>query len=196
MLVASARNECGTNRETANCGRIRVLTRSSGSAKTGGNLPLRPDGGVVTQRTANPLTVARFRDSSHNSPSVPPIAFQGLRGRSANRKSRSKPDRAETVKQGSVHESGGRAAICPEPVKGPHPMTMKELEPCPFCGQSVRVRMRVDQEEWDAARVACDSHKCGALGPWVDLGDFETVSDAVSEAALRWNARASQETTR
>jgi hypothetical protein len=97
MLVASARNECGTNRETANCGRIRVLTRSGGSVRNGGFLPLRPDGGVVTQRTANPLTVARFRDSSHNSPSVPPIAFQGLRDRSANRKSRSKPDRAETV---------------------------------------------------------------------------------------------------
>jgi hypothetical protein len=38
----------------------------------------RPDGGVVTQRTANPLPRAHFRDSSHNSPSVPRIAFKGL----------------------------------------------------------------------------------------------------------------------
>jgi hypothetical protein len=44
----------------------------------------RPDGGVVTQRTANPLTVADFRDSSLNSPSVPRTAFQGLSGPSAN----------------------------------------------------------------------------------------------------------------
>jgi hypothetical protein len=38
----------------------------------------RPDGGVVTQRTANPLSLAHFRDSSRNSLSVPRIAFQGL----------------------------------------------------------------------------------------------------------------------
>jgi hypothetical protein len=45
---------------------------------------VRPDGGVVTQRTANPLPHADFRDSSHNSPSVPRIDFQGLSGLSAN----------------------------------------------------------------------------------------------------------------
>jgi hypothetical protein len=45
----------------------------------------RPDGGVVTQRTANPLPLAHFRDSSHNSRSVPRIAFQGLSAWSANR---------------------------------------------------------------------------------------------------------------
>jgi hypothetical protein len=39
---------------------------------------VRPDGGVVTQRTANPLPLADFRDSSLNSRSVPRIAFQGL----------------------------------------------------------------------------------------------------------------------
>lgn len=44
----------------------------------------RPDGGVVTQRTANPLPRPAFRDSSHNSPSVPRIAFQGLSRPSAN----------------------------------------------------------------------------------------------------------------
>jgi hypothetical protein len=43
-----------------------------------------PDGGVVTQRTANPLSRADFRHSSHNSPSVPRIAFQGLMRASAN----------------------------------------------------------------------------------------------------------------
>jgi hypothetical protein len=44
----------------------------------------RPDGGVVTQRTANPMPLASLRDSSHNSPSVPRISFQGLSGLSAN----------------------------------------------------------------------------------------------------------------
>jgi hypothetical protein len=44
----------------------------------------RPDGGVVTQRTANPLPLAHFRDSSHNSPSVPRMAFQWLMRSSAN----------------------------------------------------------------------------------------------------------------
>jgi hypothetical protein len=53
--MRALRNERGTKRETANCGRIAVLTSSSGPARNGGNLPLRPDGGVVTQRTANPL---------------------------------------------------------------------------------------------------------------------------------------------
>jgi hypothetical protein len=61
MLVAGARNECGTNRETANCGGIQVLTRSGGFVRNGGKLPQRPDGGVVTQRTANPSSFALFR---------------------------------------------------------------------------------------------------------------------------------------
>jgi hypothetical protein len=52
--------------------------------RTGLAVLKRPDGGVVTQRTANPLTVADFRDSSLNSPSVPLIAFQGLSCLSAN----------------------------------------------------------------------------------------------------------------
>jgi hypothetical protein len=37
----------------------------------------RPDGGVVTQRTANPLPRAAFRDTLHNSPSVPRAACRG-----------------------------------------------------------------------------------------------------------------------
>jgi hypothetical protein len=45
---------------------------------------VRPDGGVVTQRTANPLPLADFRDSSLNSLSVPRMAFQGLMRASAN----------------------------------------------------------------------------------------------------------------
>jgi hypothetical protein len=53
--------------------------------RTGLAVLKRPDGGVVTQRTANPLPLADFRDSSHNSPSVPRIAFQGLSAWSANR---------------------------------------------------------------------------------------------------------------
>jgi hypothetical protein len=84
MLVAAPENGRGTNRETANRGRIQVLTRFSGIVRNGGNLLLRPDGGVVTQRTANPVPQARFRDSWHNSPSVPCIAFQGLSIWSAN----------------------------------------------------------------------------------------------------------------
>ena len=44
----------------------------------------RPDGGVVTQRTANPLPLAGSRNSSHVSPSVPRTAFQGLSGAGAN----------------------------------------------------------------------------------------------------------------
>jgi hypothetical protein len=37
----------------------------------------RPDGGVVTQRTANPLPRPDFRHSSHHSPSVPGIVRRG-----------------------------------------------------------------------------------------------------------------------
>jgi hypothetical protein len=64
MLMRGLRNERGTKGETANCGRIQVLTRSSGSAINGGNLPLRPDGGVVTQRTANPLRFFNYSQKS------------------------------------------------------------------------------------------------------------------------------------
>src|SRR5205814_732281 len=35
-----------------------------------------------------------------------------------------------------------------------------KLSNCAFCGQS-RVKLLVDQEEWDAARVSCDAHRCG-----------------------------------
>jgi hypothetical protein len=48
---------------------------------------VRPDGGVVTQRTANPLTVADFRDSWTSSRSVRANSFQWLRRASANRAS-------------------------------------------------------------------------------------------------------------
>jgi hypothetical protein len=115
MLVAAARNECGTNRETANCGRIQVLTRSGGSAINGGNLPLRPDGGVVTQRTANPMPPAENRHSSRPSPSVPPINFQGLRRSTANPQKPIEAGTAKTPKSGLVHESGGRVSDLPNP---------------------------------------------------------------------------------
>jgi hypothetical protein len=72
-----------------------VLTRSSGSVRNGGFLPQRPDGGVVTQRTANPLSTTHFRDSLHVSPSVPRTTFQGLRRSGANR-ARDAARRAET----------------------------------------------------------------------------------------------------
>jgi hypothetical protein len=54
-----------------------------------------PDGGVVTQRTANPRPLAHFRDSSRNSRSVPRIAFQGLSPWSA------KPLASRTTHQGN-----------------------------------------------------------------------------------------------
>ena len=62
----------------------------------------RPDGGVVTQRTANPLSLADFRHSWHNSPSVPHIVFQGLSGLSANAAQGMETRRAETGNTGSV----------------------------------------------------------------------------------------------
>jgi hypothetical protein len=52
--------------------------------RTGLAVLKRPDGGVVTQRTANPLPHTRNRQSSHNSRSVRAISFQGLSGPSAN----------------------------------------------------------------------------------------------------------------
>jgi hypothetical protein len=55
--------------------------------RTGLAVLKRPDGGVVTQRTANPLSLAHFLDSSLFSPSVPRMAFQGLMRSSANRAS-------------------------------------------------------------------------------------------------------------
>lgn len=62
------------------------------------------------------------------------------------------------------------------------------LSNCPFCKQD-RVKMLVEQEEWMCARVSCQAHKCGALGPWVELEDFPTVADAMAKAAELWNAR-------
>jgi len=43
-----------------------------------------PDGGVVTQRTANPMPSAEKSHSSRNSPFVRATSFQGLRRSSAN----------------------------------------------------------------------------------------------------------------
>jgi hypothetical protein len=63
--------------------------------RTGLAVLKRPDGGVVTQRTANPLPSAHFRHSWQFSPSVPRTTFQGLRRSSANR-ARDAARRAET----------------------------------------------------------------------------------------------------
>lgn len=63
----------------------------------------------------------------------------------------------------------------------------EELVACPFCAQT-RVKMLVDNEEWCIARVGCQAHRCGALGPWVELSEFETVADARAKAAELWNA--------
>jgi hypothetical protein len=45
---------------------------------------VRPDGGVVTQRTANPLPLADFRDSSRHFTFCSAHSFQGLMRPSAN----------------------------------------------------------------------------------------------------------------
>ena len=54
-----------------------VLTRSDGEAGNGGNQPKRPDGGVVTQRTANPLPRAENRHSLHFPPRLSRIGSRG-----------------------------------------------------------------------------------------------------------------------
>jgi len=43
-----------------------------------------PDGGVVTQRTANPLASAENSHFSHDSPFVRFMQFHGVTGRTAN----------------------------------------------------------------------------------------------------------------
>jgi hypothetical protein len=63
------------------------------------------------------------------------------------------------------------------------------LKPCSHCGQS-RLKMLVENEEWCIARVACQAHRCGALGPWVELADYDTIADAREAAAELWNTRA------
>jgi hypothetical protein len=64
---------------------------------------------------------------------------------------------AETVKHGSVHESGGPVGICPTPVED-KPMSHKStLLPCPFCG-SLLVG-----ERGDDGYVSCMN--CKAYGP-------------------------------
>jgi hypothetical protein len=109
MVMDGARNGRGTNRETANRAGFGVLTRSRGFVRNGGKLPQRPDGGVVTQRTANPLTRPRFRQSLHNSPSVPRIAFQGLSAPTANSAKAIETRSAETVQHGSARRVRARS---------------------------------------------------------------------------------------
>src|SRR5262245_22138765 len=59
------------------------LTRAAGSPQRRHSLS-RPDGGVVTQRTANPLPRPENRQSSLLSRFVRTASFQGLRRSSAN----------------------------------------------------------------------------------------------------------------
>lgn len=54
-----------------------MLTRIRAKPENGGNLRMRPDGGVVTQRTANQLPLAKFRDSLHFLPSQGHTGFYG-----------------------------------------------------------------------------------------------------------------------
>jgi hypothetical protein len=68
--------------------------------------------------------------------------------------------------------------------------TTPKLKACPFC-QHENVKMLVDRDEWEMARVSCPAHRCGALGPWVELSNHETVAEARNEAARLWNDRAS-----
>jgi hypothetical protein len=65
-----------------------------------------------------------------------------------------------------------------------------EMKACPYCGHE-RLKLLVNEEEWNAARVSCQAHKCGALGPWVELEDFPTVEEAKIEAVRLWNTRLS-----
>jgi hypothetical protein len=63
----------------------KLLTRTGLAVLTGSQKwRKRPDGGVVTQRTANPLPHPDFRHSLHNSPFVPGIACRGADVPSAN----------------------------------------------------------------------------------------------------------------
>ena len=72
-----------------------MLTRSDEPLENGGNLPIRPDGGVVTQRTANPLSMAEKRESLQFSPFVHGIMNQGVMPMSANRWNLDAPERGK-----------------------------------------------------------------------------------------------------
>jgi hypothetical protein len=62
---------------------------------------------------------------------------------------------------------------------------MEALEPCPHdLGEA---DFDVDQDEWEIARVVCKV--CGAAGPYVLLGDHDTVDRAKAAAAKLWNKR-------
>jgi hypothetical protein len=73
----SPANGSGPNRETANGSGFGCKPVSGAFRKTGGKLPIRPDGGVVTQRTANPLPHPNSRESLLSSRSVPRTVCRG-----------------------------------------------------------------------------------------------------------------------
>jgi hypothetical protein len=98
-----------------------VLTRSDGGAGNGGNQPIRPDGGVVTQRTANPLPRAENRHSLHFPPRLSRIGPRGEICSPANS--------AQGMPSEGPRREGGSGASAPaSPVRRmrPHPVTPQE----------------------------------------------------------------------
>jgi hypothetical protein len=128
---------------------------------------VRPDGGVVTQRTANPLPLADFRDSSHNSPSVPRISFQGLSGLGANAAQADTHGNRRDVKQARPARVGSAVGL---PMRPDSPSSQQEMfmrtdsgrDPATHeprrnvdCGSALRVGIR-RKERNSRERMAAD----------------------------------------
>ena len=63
----------------------------------------------------------------------------------------------------------------------------EKLKPCPFCGQAAL--SKVDNDEWEIARVECINQACRASGPHVNLGDFCSFDEAEAAGIEAWNTR-------
>lgn len=66
-------------------------------------------------------------------------------------------------------------------------VTDAPLLPCPFCGQEAL--SKVDNDEWEIARVDCINMACRASGPHVNLGDFCSFDEAEAAGIAAWNTR-------
>lgn len=63
---------------------------------------------------------------------------------------------------------------------------MAEHEPCPFCGNEVpRERVTVGYE---GVQISCP--RCWAMGPYVELGAYESMGHAAIRAWELWDGRA------
>jgi hypothetical protein len=82
---------------------------------TGFRVLTRPDGGVVTQRTANPLPRAETRDSSRPSRSVLRIVCQGADVPSANAQGIETRSAIDAQRRGPKGESPVAAGHAPTP---------------------------------------------------------------------------------